>query len=240
MTAAEFVEWVLKNAARVTEYSNGGDGSNGKCDCIGLVIGAWRMSGNKWPWVHGSNYAARYLTENLQADSALHFGDLVYKARPPGTQYYNLPDSYKNHPDKNDYYHVGVVTNEYPLEIVHCTSVQGGIKVDDKRGQWKYSGQFSELEEGGEQPMAVMTVTSKNGKPVNLRKSYTKTATVIAKMPVGSTVELMAIINDDWARVKYGDKEGYCMREFLTTQNGIREEIDEIIRKLEELKERIT
>lgn len=240
MTASEFVEWVLKNAARVTEYSNGGDGSNGKCDCIGLVIGAWRMSGNKWPWVHGSNYAARYLTENLRADSALRLGDLVYKARPPGEPGYDLPDRYSEHPDMNDYYHVGVVTREDPLEITHCTSVPGGIKADGKRGAWKYSGRFSKLTEGGEGPMDIMTVTSANGKPVNLRKSFSKAAAVIAQMPVGSTVEVLSYPDSEWARVRYNDKEGYCMREFLTAQNGIREEIDEIIKKLEELKERIT
>ena len=83
MTAEDFVVWVNKNAARVTEYSNGGDGSNGKCDCIGLIIGAWRLSGNKWPWIHGSNYTARYLSDNLGPDQPLELGDLVYKMVDP-------------------------------------------------------------------------------------------------------------------------------------------------------------
>lgn len=47
MTPSEFVAWINRNAARVTHYEKGGDGSgDGGCDCIGLIIGAWRMSGN--------------------------------------------------------------------------------------------------------------------------------------------------------------------------------------------------
>lgn len=215
MTASEFVGWVDKNASRVREYSNGGDGSNGKCDCIGLIIGAWRLSGNKWPWVHGSNYCARYLTDNLAEGQALHLGDLVYKARPPGAAGYDLPDRYADHPDMLDYYHVGVVTQESPLQITHCTSVPGGIKRDTSRGAWKYSGQFSKISREGEMPLDIMTVWSPNGKPVNLRNSFSRAAAVVAQMKVGSQVEVLGYPADGWAKVKYGEKTGYCMTEFL-------------------------
>ena len=215
MTASEFVGWVEKNAARVKEYSSGGDGSNGKCDCIGLIIGAWRMSGNSWPWVHGSNYTARYLTDGLGPDQQLRLGDLVYKARPPGEKGYDLPERYWDGPDMLDYYHVGVVTCEAPLQITHCTSVPGGIKRDTSRGSWKYSGQFSKVSYGGEMPVATMMVWSANGKPVNLRNSYSRAAAVIAQMKVGSIVEVLGYPADGWAKVKYGDKTGYCMTEFL-------------------------
>ena len=36
-------------------YKQPGDGSNGVCDCIGLIIGALRRMGLKWTGIHGSN-----------------------------------------------------------------------------------------------------------------------------------------------------------------------------------------
>ena len=55
----QFLVCVQENAARVREYESGHDGSNGKCDCIGLIIGALELAGFHWPGVHGSNWAAR-------------------------------------------------------------------------------------------------------------------------------------------------------------------------------------
>ena len=108
MDNAQFVEWVEKNAARVHEYKLGCDGSNGKCDCIGLIIGAWRMAGNQWPWTHGSNYTARYLITGLGKNQPLRLGDLVFKGKQPGDSGYALPVKYKDSGDLTDYYHVGV------------------------------------------------------------------------------------------------------------------------------------
>lgn len=140
-----FVAAVLRNAQRVNRYKLGGDGSDGTCDCIGLVIGAVRMLGLSWTGTHGSNYAARYKTYNLRpincADE-LAPGQLVYKARDPQHDKYNLPAGYDGHPDQRDYYHVGVVTCVAPIEITHCTTVTGGIKSDDKLGAWAYCGEL--------------------------------------------------------------------------------------------------
>ena len=47
-------------------YKQPGDGSDGTCDCIGLIIGAIRRMGLKWTGIHGSNYAARYQTVDLE------------------------------------------------------------------------------------------------------------------------------------------------------------------------------
>ena len=38
----KFLNAAEENAARVTEYHKGGSGDGGKCDCIGLIIGAKR------------------------------------------------------------------------------------------------------------------------------------------------------------------------------------------------------
>lgn len=216
MNDAEFVEWVEKNAARVHEYKLGCDGSNGKCDCIGLIIGAWRMSGNRWPWTHGSNYTARYLTDNLGANQTLRLGDLVFKGRQPGDAGYKLPQQYTKGPDLTDYYHVGVVTSTDPLVITHCTSVPGGIKRDTKRGAWKYSGQFSKLEEGGSPLTDTLYVTSPNGQPVNMRQLANTSSSIVAKVPVGEQVNVLGVTDTGWTHVTWKKYTGWMMSKFLT------------------------
>lgn len=217
MTPSEFVAWITRNAARVTVYKNGGDGSGGKCDCIGLIIGAWRMSGNKWPWTHGSNYTARYLVRGLAAGQPLRLGDLVFKAREPGAKGYALPSTYRGHHDKRDYYHVGVVTRADPLEITHCTSVPGGIKRDTARGQWEYSGQFIKLDSTTEDTMSYQaTVYAENGQPVKLRAEPSANCSSYTNIKVGTPAEVIGE-NDDWAYIVAGTRQGYMQRKFLRT-----------------------
>ena len=215
MTPSEFVTWINRNAARVTHYEKGGDGSGvGGCDCIGLIIGAWRMSGNTWPWTHGSNYAARYLTCGLAADQPLRLGDLVYKSRSPGEPGYSLPSTYKGHHDKLDYYHVGVVTRTAPLEIAHCTSVPGGIKRDTKRGKWKYSGQFNKLTQ--EEPMSTYQaiVHADHGSTVNMRTGPGASYGLVARVKVGTIVDIVSE-KDGWAFVRAGTRQGYMSTDYL-------------------------
>ena len=57
MNTADFVALVERNAACVTVYKNGGDGSGEKCDCIGLIIGAARLGGPQQPPVSATTNA---------------------------------------------------------------------------------------------------------------------------------------------------------------------------------------
>lgn len=157
-------------------YKQPGDGSDGTCDCIGLIIGALRRMELKWDGIHGSNYAARYGTVDLRyitSESELELGDAVYKGvgsdgkgkRPCNagtfTHKYDLPSRYKKgncyyNGDMNDYYHVGTVTQVNPLRITHMTSPC--MKVDTSIGKntnspWSYHGKIKPL------------VTAANNKP---------------------------------------------------------------------------
>ena len=210
MNTADFVALVERNAARVTVYKNGGDGSGGKCDCIGLIIGAVRLGGLKWPGTHGSNYAARYQTTGLAADQPLRLGDLVYKAREPGASGYKLPDAYKNHADRRDYYHVGVVLQADPVRIVHCTA--GGVRLDEKRGDWQYSAWLRLIKN---QQTYAATVTAESGSTVNLRRGPGLQYEILRQVPIGSAVEVLGETDTDWACVAYQGMEGYMMRRFL-------------------------
>ena len=90
-----FLRGVAKIKSKAPTYREGGDGSDGTCDCIGLVIGAIRRAGGGWAGTHGSNYAARFAVDGLfrQVDAAdLEPGWLVFKALGPMDAGYDLPD----------------------------------------------------------------------------------------------------------------------------------------------------
>ena len=67
MTREAFLNAVDRNAARVQAYRSGGTGKDGICDCIGLIMGAFALCGETWKGVHGSNYAAREVVNQLHS-----------------------------------------------------------------------------------------------------------------------------------------------------------------------------
>ena len=239
MTTAAFLSALTRNAARIRAYRLGGDGSDGGCDCIGLIIGAVRLAGENWPGIHGSNWAARCRTEGLApiADpAALCPGDIVYKVREPGEPKYALPDTYRTHADRRDYYHVGVVTQNAPLVITHCSA--GGIHRDGALGAWAFAGRLKGITDGGPSagaeavpapsdapqessfPPESAVVYAPDGNPVRLRLRPDPTAPWLCRIPVGRQVTLMRMADDVWAQVRTERGDGYMMRAFLHTPSG--------------------
>lgn len=221
MTLNDFLSAVQAIVDTHPTYALGHAGDDGKCDCIGLIIGACERNGIEWEGVHGSNWWARHYTESLMrvtdADD-LSLGDIVYKAHSPGDTGYDLPDRYDKDPDKRDYYHVGVVTQVEPLRITHCTTGDGadGIKVDTKLGKWTYKGQLTLIADGSDAPslgIGYATVTAHSGSTVNLRDKPSKRGSVIERIPIGTTVEVESV-DSGWAKVRVMI-EGYMMTEYL-------------------------
>lgn len=219
MILEAFIAQVEAIAQASPVYRLGGDGSDGTCDCIGLVIGAIRQAGGAWMGTHGSNYAARYeMRELLPVTDAgeLCLGDVVYKARTPGQAGYALPERYKNDPDQRDYYHVGVVTAVEPLEITHCTSP--GIVRDTKLGKWTYRGRLEKVDYDGaevvENMVQAATVVADSGSKVKMRSKPSASDGLYWEVPVGAEVQV-AEITGGWAKVRYGDRTGYMMAAFL-------------------------
>ena len=219
MILEAFIAQVEAIAQASPVYRLGGDGSDGTCDCVGLVIGAIRRAGGAWMGTHGSNYAARYeMRELLPVTDAgeLCLGDVVYKARTPGQAGYALPERYKNDPDQRDYYHVGVVTAVEPLEITHCTGP--GIVRDAKLGRWTYRGRLEKVDYDGaevvENMVQTATVVADSGYDVKMRSTPSKTDGLYYKVPVGATVQV-ASVDGEWAKVRYQDRTGYMMVEYL-------------------------
>lgn len=219
VTKKNFLEKVEEIAQSNPAYKEGHDGSDGTCDCIGLIIGAIRRAGGSWTGIHGSNYAARYeMRELLPVTDAveLNLGDLVYKARTPGQTGYALPERYQTDPDKRDYYHVGVVTAVSPLEITHCTTP--GMARDTKLGKWSYRGRLKTVdyeETEAMEPMAqTAKVTAASGSTVKLRSEPSKNSKLYWEIPVGATVTTGEQRNG-WTAVTYGGQSGWMMTEFL-------------------------
>lgn len=242
MTYAQLVQEFLAKVQVIKNlnpaYKQPGDGSNGVCDCIGLIIGAIRRMGLKWTGIHGSNYAARYQTVDLKAingASSLELGDIVYKAANQGTSKWKLPDRYfKGHPyyngDMKDYYHVGVVTKVNPLNITHMTSPH--MKVDTNlNGGWNYHGKAKPIVEaaGGDKPSPTPTpaptpapstgtkaiVYADNGLPVKMREYPSTSCRTWENLPCGTEVTIVEP-GETWAKINGGNRKGwYMMAKFL-------------------------
>lgn len=223
MTAEKFVGFVIENKARVTEYQLGGDGTGGKCDCIGLIIGALRLGGVKWSGTHGSNYAARYEMRSFNkigSKDDLRLGHLVYKSKAPGKSGWSLPSRYLTHADTNDYYHVGVVTSVNPLEITHCTSVEGGIKVDSAVGKWSHYGEIKAVKYDDEEEQPTMSAYRVTGGKLALRKAASTNGALIVYMEDGTEVEASPR-PDGWSNVRYNGKTGYSMTQYLRSVSSV-------------------
>lgn len=218
-----FMDAVRKNAARVKQYELGADGSGGGCDCIGLIIGALRLTGEAWPWTHGSNYTARNRMRwmlPLERMGQLREGQLVYKAHEKGAAGWKLPAKYSGHADQRDYYHVGVVTQVDPVVITNCTGVPGGIQQDKTldSGEWNWYGEIDMVAYGeeGETVAQTMYVVSDNGGPVFLRMSPNRDSGWYDRLDVGTPVEVTDWTGDaDWRRVRRDNQYGYMMAQYL-------------------------
>lgn len=223
MNVTQFLERVQQNVSRVKVYKPGGDGTNGECDCIGLIIGALRLGGVKWTGTHGTNYAVRNemrWCSTLTKVSQLKKGMVVYKSREPGSNGYSLPEKYEAGGDLLDYYHVGVVTQINPLVITHCTS-PGPIVRDSKLGKWNWYGELKKVDPvDEEEEVSHMKTMYVVGGRLNLRSGPSTQNATLAQMPTGSMVQAEQY-NDTWSRVQYTDAKGktysgYAVSEYLS------------------------
>ena len=217
-------------------YKQPGDGSDGTCDCIGLVIGAIRRMGLKWTGIHGTNWAARKEFVHLKKITSvndLELGEVVLKAYEQGESKWDLPTRYQKggkyyNGDMKDYYHAGVVTSLNPLNITHMTSPT--VKVDKSLGKWGYHGRLTILTKASSDTSPIPTptptpdtptsgsraiVVSANGGPVKLRQYPSTSCRTWDKIPVGTEVEILSP-GETWAKVNCANRKGwYMMAEFL-------------------------
>ena len=212
-----------------------GDGSDGYCDCIGYLIGSLRRTGLKWTGIHGSNWAARKESVELhevKSIADLQIGDMVLKGCPPTTSGYALPSRYKKggkyyNGDLTDYYHAGLVYSLNPLQIRHMSTK---MTIDTKIGKWNYAaklkplvmaGAYDEKEDEISGDTVVIPssgtwakVVAQSGGTVNMRKTPSLRGSLITRIPLGTTVEVVEP-GEEWCKIKYQNKTGYMMAKFL-------------------------
>lgn len=73
------------------------------------------------------------------------------------------------------------------------------------------------LYDGGDKPMPVLCqakVYAKDGKTVNMRSTASKSASIVAQIPVGTIVDVYEKASE-WCKIGYKGKTGYMMTQFL-------------------------
>ena len=180
VTVDDFIRGLVAIETLQPRYQISGVGLNGVCDCIGLGIGAFREAGFAWPYIRGTNYAARYTVTELKPFTAmgqLEPGMWVFTGKEPGASSYNLPGNYQpggkyHNGDLRDYSHV-----YYYLGygwLMHCTksgNIDGVTRINSlstKNRYVAYSKHIDYSTKGGE----IVTEIPNKGYPT-LRKNDT-------------------------------------------------------------------
>lgn len=213
------------------EYQEGHDGSDGKCDCIGMCRGSLEREGVTGVTnMRGTNQAARKTILDLQKFSyerELKLGDVVLKVRDKDDPSMPLPDRYRKggadfDPDVGEinFTHIGTVTRENPLEITHMTSPTA--QKDTKVGKWSYKGRLPWVEDGAEpepEPdVEWATVWAESGSTVKMRAKPSTKCKLYWDVPIGSQVMLLEP-GDTWSRIRWAGQDGYMMSRFLYTED---------------------
>jgi hypothetical protein len=227
ISAEAFLEAALAIEAGKPTYREGGNGTDGTCDCIGLLIGAIRRAGGKYTGVRGSNWAARHELRGklytITGAKALRPGMAVFKAYDPFDDDWDLPQRYKTDPDQNDYYHVGVVISAEPLIILHCTkssSANGCTRATSLKG-WTHYGWMKQVGDSGQEEKTLRSmIVHTDGGTLNLRAAASTGSERVGKIPNGATVEAGDTVNG-WIPVRYQGMAGYCAAQYLEDADRI-------------------
>ena len=229
ITPSKLVEGVESIYVEQPSYELGHDGSDGKCDCIGMVRGGLKRGGaTEVKGLSGTNYAARNTIKNLQkleSASQLLVGDVVLKVRDKDDKNMPLPDKYRKGGSEysstwgeTNFTHIGTVTGTNPLEITHMTSPTA--KKDKSIKGWGYFGELPwiEYEEVPEPPpepfIDTAIVTAPSGKTVKMRAKPSTSCKLYWDVPIGSEV-IVDEPGTTWSQITWDDREGYMMTQFL-------------------------
>lgn len=237
VSPAKYVEGVESIYVENPPYETGHDGSDGKCDCIGMCRGGLERAGaTDITGMRGTNQAARQTIKNmeeLKSAASLLVGDVVLKTRDKDDKTMPLPDRYRKGGAEYDstwgetnFTHIGTVTSIDPLEITHMTSPKA--KKDKSIKGWSYQGELPwvEYETAPEPPpepipnATTAVVYAHTGSTVNMRRFPNIGAALVERVPVGETVEVLEY-GSDWCHIKYKWFKGYMQTRFLVFDGDV-------------------
>ena len=231
VSTSAFVAGIIEIYNEKPTYEIGHDGSDGKCDCIGMPRGALKRAGATGVTnMHGTNQAARFAVKDLHKinkNSALGLGDVVFRTRPIDYPSAPLPDRYRKggadyvaSVGETNFTHIGTVTSVDPLIITHMT--EPTAKQDKKIGSWEYAATLPWIEtdippEPPPEPVpepTTATVVAEHGKTVKMRAKPSTKCSLYWDVPIGSTVT----VNErgkEWSNITYNGQTGWMMTKFL-------------------------
>lgn len=231
ITPAQYCRGVKSIADEQPVYELGHDGSDGKCDCIGMGRGALKREGvTDIKGMNGTNYAARHTIENLRkitSSTELKAGDVVFKTRDKDDKSMPLPDQYRKGGSdystkwgETNFTHYGTVMQNNPLRITHMTSPTA--KTDTSLGKWEYVGKLPWVDENAaedepEIPAEWVYVHSEDGNPVKMRAKPSTSCRTWWKVPNGSQVVLVEY-GEEWSGIIWAGQSGWMMTKFLTAE----------------------
>lgn len=216
-----------------------GVAKEGCVDCSGAFMWAYKKYGKSI--YKGSNRIARSYAVELLPISAAKPGMAAFKARAPNESGYALPAKYKQggkryNGDLRDFYHIGLV-DEDTRYILNAQSEKTGFVRSPISQGWDCVAYLKAVDYGtttkGDDGMQTMVVTADSGGTVNLRSRPDKSATVLAKVPIGKTVQVLGV-EDDWAIVQRDGVTGYMMAQYLKAQGVTSPTLEERVKQLEE------
>ena len=192
-------------------YASPGTNDARGIDCSGMFVRAFRRQGASI--YHGSNTMFRRYSS---ASGSLSAGKRTDgEPLKPGTAVYKFNAS-------EGYHHVGLYIGEGA--VIEAKGTAYGVVTSKIGSGWTHWGELKGVDyaEKGEQiamsetKLAVVTTASGS---LNMRKTASKSAEVITKIPQGATVTVL-MEADDWWRVQYKNSTGWCAAEFLTKQEN--------------------
>ena len=232
----EYIDGVESIYAEKPKYEEGYDGTDGKCDCIGMCRGGLKRAGATGVTnMRGTNQAARKAIQRLAIIDYvknLRVGDVVLRTRDKDDPDMPLPDKYRKGGSEYDpvvgetnFTHIGTITCMNPLEITHMTSPTA--KKDKSLKGWSYYGRLPwvnydnepEPEPTPEPTTQYATVVSENGKPVKMRAKPSTKCSLYWEVPNGSEVIILEW-EDSWCHIQWAGQKGYMMSCFLRPTGG--------------------
>lgn len=198
----------------------------GQVDCSGAFVWSYQQHGRSI--YHGSNRMARVEVEELIpiGQATVVPGMAAFKRRAPGAPGYDLPSSYKQggdhyNGDLGDYYHVGLV-DEDTSRVLNAQSTSTGFVASPISQNWTHVAHLKQVDYGSEatDPVEVTSsatavIVATSGQTVNLRKTASKSAALVERIPIGQTVNLRGPECDGWYPIRWGKREGWVMAEFI-------------------------
>lgn len=200
-----------------------GASETGNVDCSGAFVWSFRKHGQSI--YHGSNRIARTEVVELVPISAAKPGMAVFKCRSPSDSHYDLPSSYKlggkyYNGDLRDFYHIGLMGEDG--KVLNAQSSATGFVASPVK-PWTCAGYLKKVDYKEEKQVEdsytagvsyVGRVYATSGSTVNLRAEPSKSAKVLEKVKIGTSVNVIGT-TDDWLHVETETNQGYMMQEFV-------------------------